>query len=252
MGAEYQLGFSTAHADRMYDAAQRAHKAQKVIRVLEDQVGDLSTHRLLDIGCSAGFMTAAYAEHAGEVVGIDIDAPAVEFAARTHRRPNLRFELHDSMATGFPDSSFSMITCTHIYEHVPDATRLMAELRRVLRPGGVCFFAAPNRLQLMEPHYRLPLLSWPPKAIGHRYVRATGRAANYYEKHLTLWGLRRLTRGFEVVDYTERVLADPARFAATDLVAPGSLGQRLALAVARHAYPLMPTYLWILRRPMGD
>ncbi|MHB8341262.1 MAG: class I SAM-dependent methyltransferase [Mycobacteriales bacterium] len=249
MSADYQLGFSKAHADRMYDANQRVLKAQKVIRILADHLGDLSTHRLLDIGCSTGFMTAAYAEHAGEVVGIDIDAPALEFAARTHLRPNLRFELHDSMATGFDDASFSVVTCTHIYEHVPDATRLIAEIRRVLRPGGVCFFAAPNRLQLMEPHYRLPLLSWPPKAIGHRYVRATGRAEEYYEKHLTLWGLRRLTRDFEVVDYTIRVLADPERFAATDLVAAGSVRQRLALALARPAYLLMPTYLWVLRKP---
>ena len=71
---------------------------------------------------------------------------------------------------------------------------MMEEIRRVLTPGGVCYFAAGNRLTLMEPHYHLPLLSILPKTIGHIYVRLAGKANSYYETHLIIWGLRRLQR----------------------------------------------------------
>ena len=94
-----------------------------------------------------------------------------------------------------------MVVCAHVYEHVPDARRLMAEIWRLLRPGGVCYFAAGNRLSIMEPHYRLPFLSWLPPSAADRYLRVTGKGNSYYERHATLWGLKRLTRDFTVIDY---------------------------------------------------
>ena len=52
------------------------------------------------------------------------------------------------------------VVCNHVYEHVPDAAALMRDVHRVLRSDGVCYFAAGHTLQLIEPHYRVPFLSW--------------------------------------------------------------------------------------------
>lgn len=146
--ARYQLQFSRAHPE-MYAATGRAQKAAKAIAIMRDFAASahgggraLSALSLLDIGCSTGFLSAAYAEAFGHVTGIDIDAPAVAHAQASHSQANLVFAAGDSMAIAFPDASFDAVTCTHIYEHVPDAARLMAELWRVLRPGGFCYFAA--------------------------------------------------------------------------------------------------------------
>jgi 2-polyprenyl-3-methyl-5-hydroxy-6-metoxy-1,4-benzoquinol methylase len=245
----YQLGYSDYFARYQYDPERQDVKARKVLAVLEDYYGgpgSLSELSLLDIGCSAGLMTRLYAEEFRSVTGIDIDAPAVAHASRNFSSERVRFSLRDAMQTGLDDETFDAVTCTHIYEHVPDYHRLMAEIYRVLKKGGVCYFAAQNRLCLMEPHYALPLLSVVPKPIAHVYIRLFRTQKFYYENLLLLGQLKRLVSRFSVVDYTRRIVQDPVRYCATDLLLPGSLKQRIALAVLDVAYFLCPTYVWIL------
>lgn len=249
----YQLGFSDMHRGAMYDSKQRTNKALKTIAVIRDYLTGIGEDpaglSLLDIGCSTGYLTRMYGEHFGMVVGIDIDGPAVEFASENNATDHVAFHQRDSMNTGFADASFDAVTCTQVYEHVPDARRLMAEIHRVLKPGGFCYFAAGNRVKLVEAHYRLPLLSVVPKWLGHLYVRAMGKAGRYYETHFSYWGLRRLVEDFQIVDYTATVIRDPVKFAMTDLVPPGSLKQKISLLGLRAAYWCCPTYIWILQKP---
>ncbi len=77
-----------------------------------------------------------------------------------------------------------------------------------------------------------------------------GKGEGRYETHFTVRGLRRLARQFEISDYTEKVVRDPARFEASDMVRAGSLKQKAALATLGTAYWAFPTYLWILRKPL--
>lgn len=243
-----QYGFSEMHATAAFDAQARARKARKVIAILQDCLGTLDTLKLLDIGCSAGLMTEQYASYFSDITAIDVDLPAVQHAARRNRSDKIQWSIMDSQQMGLPDAHFDVVTCTHIYEHVPDAEKLMAEIRRVLKPNGVCFFGAGNRFSLMEPHYRLPLLSVIPKPLAHLYLRAAGRGKHYYETHLSYWGLRRLTAGFKLHDYTIRVAETPEKFHADDMLPPGSAKQKLALGILRHAYWACPTYLWVLKK----
>ena len=81
-----------------------------------------------------------------------------------------------------PPQSVDVIVFNHIYEHVPDPEAVMAEIRRVLKDDGVVYPGLGNRFGIMEPHYRLPFLSWLPKRYADRYVRVTGRADSYYER----------------------------------------------------------------------
>lgn len=149
-----------------------------------------------------------------------------------------------------PDASFDVVVCSHVYKHVPDAARLMKEIRRVLKPGGVCYFAAGNRLAWNEPHYNLPLLSVTPRWLAHRFIRLAGKADFYHEQHLIWWGLQQRVRGFERHDYTARIAADPARYAASYLLPPGSLKTTVARAVLRFVPWLCPGYIWLLRKPV--
>ena len=206
----YQDGFSEAHADAMYDYDGRRKKARTILAVLQDFFQrDLDSFSLLDIGTSTGIIDSYLADHFGVVVGVDIDRQAVTFAKKHHKRRNLDFALADAMELPFPDSSFDVLICAQIYEHVPNSTRLMSEVYRVLRPGGVCYFSAGNRLNINEPHYGLPFLSIIPRSLAHLYLRLAGRGTFYYEKHLTYWGLRKLVREFEITDYTQAVVERP-------------------------------------------
>ena len=252
-GRTYQRDFSEIHPRTMFDELGRLQKARKTVAVVLDAMRsaglDPKTARALDIGCSTGILTRHYAEFLGQVVGIDIDEGAVAWARKNRAAANVRYRVGDSMNLPFLTAEFDLVTCTHIYEHVPDARQLLDEIFRVLRPGGLCYFAAENRLRLWEGHYNLPLLSLLPKPFGHLYVRLAGKGQRYYETHRTLWGLRRLAHRFEIIDYTRAVVRDPVRFEAADMVMPGSFRQRAALAVLGVAYWAFPTYLWILRKP---
>jgi 2-polyprenyl-3-methyl-5-hydroxy-6-metoxy-1,4-benzoquinol methylase len=247
----YQYGYSETFAEYQFDRERQNQKARKTLSVLSDYyegTASLSSLTLLDIGCSAGLMTRLYGERFGRVVGIDIDEPAVNHASQSYSDRNLEFLVRDSMNTGFEDETFDVVTCTHIYEHVPDADRLLEEIHRVLKKGGVCYFAAQNRLCWQEPHYFLPLLSVMPKSWAHVYVRLFGKGEYYYENLRTLTGLRKLVKRFHIVDYTTKVMKDPERYHATELLKPGSLKQKLALLAAKCAYYLCPTYIWLLRK----
>jgi 2-polyprenyl-3-methyl-5-hydroxy-6-metoxy-1,4-benzoquinol methylase len=247
----YQVNFTGAAGapSQMYDRARRESKAEKIIAVLRSHFGDLSRLRLLDLSSSTGFMANVFGRHFLEVVGIDIDDRALEHS-RTHlSRDNVQFLKMDALNTSFETGSFDVAICNHMYEHVPDAAQLFREVHRILRPGGVCYFGGNNRLKIVEPHYGpMPFLSWLPKPLAHRYMRLMKKGSYYYETHFTFWTLKRLVADFVMHDYTLRVLADPAGFAATDLVAPNSLQQRLGLLVGRKAYWALPGYIWLLQK----
>jgi SAM-dependent methyltransferase len=244
---EYQFGFSAMHAGA-YDTTGRLQKANKALAVLRDYFGDLGTLSALDIGCSTGIMSNYYAPHFKLLTGVDIDEPAVEFARKNTSSTNTKFIVGDAMNTGLPENSFDVVFCAQIYEHVPDAYKLMAEINRVLKPGGVCYFAAGNRIVLIESHYKLPLLSVVPKWMAHLYLKMLGRGNFYYETHYTYWTLKKLVSHFDVLDYTKRVIAEPEKFCATEMISPGSFTQKIYLFALTIAYWISPSYIWLLKK----
>lgn len=243
-----QFGFSQQHPEAILDAAGRARKARKILQILACERPDLADCRLLEIGCGAGLMTEHFARACRTVVAVDIDAEALRVARARHPAEHVLYALMDSQRHALAPETFDVVVCNHVYEHVPDAARLMDEIERLLAPQGICYFGAGNRLTWMEPHYRLPLLSVVPKWMAHPYLRWFRAQRHYYETHRTYWGLKALVARFHRVDYTLKVIAAPERFAAEDLLRPGSARQRLASFLARRFYWACPTFLWVLRR----
>jgi 2-polyprenyl-3-methyl-5-hydroxy-6-metoxy-1,4-benzoquinol methylase len=240
---EKQIAYSEQQA-LMLDETSRRNKARKTASVLEHFLGrdSLSGLRLLDIGCSGGIVASELHERGATVIGADIDVPGLA-KAQARYGDRVGFLCADAEQLPVATGTVDVVVLNHIYEHVVDPEALAAEVARVLAPRGVAYLGLGNRLGVMEPHYRLPFLSWLPRALAHRYVRALGRAADYHEHFLTRPSLRRLFRALDVWDYTLPVLADPQRFGAGDVV-PG-LVSRLPASVLPAMVPLVPTYVWI-------
>ena len=248
-GDKYQYSFSEMHRSAMYNRRSRERKAKTMVSVLQDYFStDLKYLRLLDVGSSTGLIANYLAVYFGKVVGIDIDGPAVEYAKSTHKKDNLDFIRADSLKIDMPENYFDVVICAQVYEHVPDAAMMVDEIYRILKPGGVCYFAAGNRLNIIEPHYHLPFLSVVPRALADIYIRWAGRGKFYYEKHLSYWGLRRLVRNFEVVDYTRAIIEDPQRFSADYMLQTSAMKTRLAKLTVKYAYWICPGYLWLLKK----
>jgi SAM-dependent methyltransferase len=231
---KYQHDYSSQFP-AVRDRATRARKAVKIIHVLEDFLAhDLSGLTGLDMGCSVGVITERLAESAGRAVGGDIDEQAVRQAARMSGQ-GACFVVSDTVATPFADGAFDFIVCSQVYEHVPSLELLVAEVYRLLKDDGVCFFSGPNRWAVIERHYGLPFLSWLPRRWADRYVRLTGRAQEYYEHPRSFAELRGALKRFAIHDYTPRLLSDPARFALKEEV--GWL---------RHVTASVPLWVWRL------
>jgi 2-polyprenyl-3-methyl-5-hydroxy-6-metoxy-1,4-benzoquinol methylase len=249
MTRDYQHNYSELKPS-LFNSDKRLRKADTIVRVCRDftEPGDLSKLHLLDVGSSNGIIDNYLAEHFGQVTGIDIDEPAMAHARETFQRENLHFEQGDAMAMSLPDNRFDVVVCTQIYEHVPDAGRMFKEIFRVLKPGGFCYFSGSNRLMLMEPHYRLPLLSVIPRPLAHRYLRLAGKGEYYHEMHFSWWTLKRLCGDFNIVDYSARVIDDPVKFGVDYMLPPGTLKWRAATTLASWAKWAAPM-IWLLQKP---
>jgi SAM-dependent methyltransferase len=242
-----QLSYSTLQA-RMHVAEERRQKARKILSVLRYHLGreDLSGVRILDLGCSLGWFVETAVEDGASAVGIDIDAPGLA-TARRDRDKRCAFLAADGEALPFGDGSVDVVVFNHIYEHVVDPDVVVAEIRRVLKPEGIVYLGLGNRLGLIEPHYKLPFLSWLPHRVADRYVRIFGRADNYYERFRTLRGLRRMTAGLHVYDYSFSVVADPSAFSAEDISggAASEISRRIGRPGRRLARWVLPTFIWV-------
>lgn len=238
----------------MLDEPSRRVKAAKISAVVQHFLGreDLTGLRVVDIGCSGGIIADALAAAGADVLGVDIDVPGLAKAQQNYGS-TVSFLCGDSSALPLADASADVVVCNHIYEHVVDPWALVREMSRIVRLDGVLYLGLGNRLGLMEPHYRLPFLSWLPRRLAHRYVRAFGRADSYHEAFMTRPGLRRLCGGLRVWDYTYSVLAEPERFAAGDVVRGPAA--RLPQGLLRTLRPVVPTFVWVAtpgsRRPAG-
>ena len=245
----YQYNFSEMLKKEMYDQEGREKKAKTMIAVLRDFLrNDLASKTLLDIGSSTGIIANYLAGFFGQVVGIDIDKPGIQFAHKEFKKNNLKFVSGDAINLSFQKNFFDVVICAHIYEHVPDAKRLMSEIYRVLSPGGVCYFAAGNRLNIYEPHYKLPFLSILPKQIGNIYLRLSGKGKFYYEEHLTCWRLKQLVGKFFLVDYNSKIILNPTRFYADYMIEKTGIKAKIARLIVQKFYWLCPTYIWLLQK----
>ena len=97
--------------------------------------------RVLDVGCGAGydaFEIAARIAPGGQVAGVDLSASLIAEAWRRAAGRDLpvSFEVGDALALRFPDRSFDAVRTERMLMHCTDAERALAELARVLRPGG--------------------------------------------------------------------------------------------------------------------
>lgn len=134
-----QLTFDAAAAkavEAIYMTPDVVAQRARVIDLLAPAPGE----RLLDLGVGPGLLALDLARLVGEsgrLVGLDL-APAMvaAAAARLAGLPQAEVRIGDAAALDLPDGAFDAAVSTQVYEYVADMPRALAELHRVLRPGG--------------------------------------------------------------------------------------------------------------------
>lgn len=104
--------------------------------------------RVLDLGCGAGFLSNYLAACGHDVTGLDTTAENLDVARAHDPTRRVAYDLGDARALPYGDRSFDVVCAMDLLEHVEDAERVIAEVGRVLAPGGVFFFHTFNRTWL--------------------------------------------------------------------------------------------------------
>ena len=159
--------------------------------------------RVLDLGCRSGALTRHFLE-GNSVVGLDVDASALKKAATLGIEP-VQGDVEEPLP--FEDARFDAVVAGELFEHLQFPDTLVAEIRRVLRPGGVVVGSVPNAFRLQS---RLSFLRGRPPEDDPTHLRMFSPAA-----------LRRLLDGFESVQLSYvggRYARLHARLLARDLV----------------------------------
>jgi ubiquinone/menaquinone biosynthesis C-methylase UbiE len=108
--------------------------------MVESYMDDLdpSAGRLLEVGCGPGAVARLLAEMPGveSVTGVDSGELFIDRARELADDERLRFLVGDARKLEFPDESFDAVVFHNTLCHIPECERVLAEARRVVRPGG--------------------------------------------------------------------------------------------------------------------
>lgn len=114
-----------------------------------------SGEHALDIGCGVGFLAhdlALQVGKSGRVIGIDQNPAMVRHAQqRCAELPQAEFQLGEASRLPAEDQTLDAVSCTQVLLYVPDVAQVLAEIHRVLKPGG--------RIALVETDWRGVVLS---------------------------------------------------------------------------------------------
>ena len=106
----------------------------------------------LDVGCGGGLLAEEFARLGCHVTGVDPSEPSLK-TARTHAAASglsIDYRTGVGEALPFSDQSFEIVYCCDVLEHVTDLDRVIAEIARMLTPGGVFFYDTINRTFLSK------------------------------------------------------------------------------------------------------
>jgi ubiquinone/menaquinone biosynthesis C-methylase UbiE len=114
---------------------------------------------VLDVGCGQGIDVAQYAMAGATSTGIDLTPRHVELAQAHLSAMGLEATIvrGDAEQLPFPEASFDRVSSNGVLHHTPDLPAALAEIRRVLRPGGEARIIVYNRSSL---HYWLQQVVW--------------------------------------------------------------------------------------------
>jgi ubiquinone/menaquinone biosynthesis C-methylase UbiE len=220
-----------------YPAHYSVGPTQYVYRQMRDALGDLNAKHVLEVGCGEGWITRDLAQRGATVSAFDISPQAAENTRKVLAADNLlercTVGVMPAEKLSYADNSFDIAIGFAIIHHL-DLGKALAELHRVLKPGGVGYFA--------EPLATNPLI-----AI---YRRLTPQYRTPDERPLVLSELPQLLSSFSAYEHREFYLTALGAIALTYLPGGARLFPSLSSGLHRldrmllRAVPALGSWAW--------
>lgn len=240
--------FPSSHA--ILDRESREKKAKK-IEALVKLYAHLGMRTMLEVGTGSGHIAAYFSKLGYGPSGTF----AVDITDQRQVKEGFRFQLVQGTRLPYPDAAFDFIISNHVVEHVGGGMAQMEHVReiyRCLKPGGVLYFAVPNRWRLIEPHYKLPFLSWLPITFASFYMCLTRRGTGYDCHPLSRANALNLlaSQGFYITEVTLHAIRLIGEIEYKSIMA--RLITRLPKAFWKIFSFWMPTLIFVARKPRVD
>lgn len=187
------------------------------LRVIARYGGALLGRRILDLGSGMGGTSVALGLAGAAPLAFEYNRSYCDIIRLRAGRYNMGLPVVNGAGERLPfgDASFDLVIAWDVVEHVQNPALLLAELARVLRPGGRVLLTVINRFAFRDPHYHLPLLNWLPRPLAEAIIERRGRSkrgADFSDRqrlsemhYYTMAGFRQLAAryGFRVGDIRE-------------------------------------------------
>ncbi len=108
---------------------------------------------VLDLGCGPGADCFEMKKYAAKVYGVDSSQKMIEYAKATY--PGIDFIHADAAATTLQTGSIDTVLSIGLFEYAADKQRVMQEISRVVKPGGMAVILAPNKYSMPRGFYAL-------------------------------------------------------------------------------------------------
>jgi SAM-dependent methyltransferase len=196
---------------------QERYQADR-LRQLQDFCGPLASRRVLDLGCGMGGLAVALRQAGAQAIGLEPNRAYGAICQLRAARYGLALPFVTAAGEGlpFPDRTFDIVVCLDVLEHAESLELTLAEIARVLAPGGQAIVTATNRFVFRDPHYHLRGINWLPRPLAEALIRRRGRgkdAAAFADRqalsamHYTTYrrfATRCRALGFSVTDVREQ------------------------------------------------
>ena len=125
----YQQGVKTNFLQR------RWHNGK--VDIVIDLIGNTTPDTILDVGSASGWFLSEVKKRipAASCTGIDVYEPAIAYANKHYQ--DIVFKVADAHKLPFKTASFDLVLCTEVLEHVVAPEKVVSEIEKVLKPGGV-------------------------------------------------------------------------------------------------------------------
>jgi ubiquinone/menaquinone biosynthesis C-methylase UbiE len=175
--------YSTQTARRVLEGALARRLAQELEMLGFKRKGA----SFLDIGTGVGECIFHLSEDLSLACGVDRDADAIKISAEWRKQSGRKYFPIVASAEYLPfrTASFDIVFCNQTIEHCSAPSKLVGELVRVLKAGGIGILKAPNYAFPFEHHYQLWCLTHMPRKLAHSYLRMRARPPALYDS-LTL------------------------------------------------------------------
>ncbi|MEM2046783.1 MAG: class I SAM-dependent methyltransferase [Candidatus Jordarchaeales archaeon] len=216
----------------------------------------------LDVGCGAGGLAIAFMKKSSTTVAFDIDPKYLKVARAWGDEEGV--ELNLLMASGesmpFRNGAFDFVACSDIIEHLNDPFRMVSEVARVLKKGGIVYLTCPNRISpriiWKDNHYLLPFFTLLPRRFADVYVKNMKRGESnevfFLPSYPRLVGLFEKA-GIRLYSWNleEKICALKAALSRFKSNRAGDLIIRVATFMLKHFYLkwLCPVWIFLGKKP---